>query len=81
MEKKRLKIVVDTIAAFNKFIEIMNQQTDDYYIENESGTIRVSAKSMLGAYYAYVEGIGHTFFLSNASNDGIFPSLTNFHPF
>lgn len=76
--KKKLKIVMAFEGALHEFMKIMAAQDDEFFLENEAGTVRVNAKSALGTLYMYKEhgGVGHTFFLINESHDGVFPAMT-----
>ena len=81
--KKRMKLVLATVEAVNAFMNVMSKQDDEYLLENETGSIRVSAKSQIGVLYMTTE-IGNSFFLVNMTHDGMFPdmlSVDGYHQF
>lgn len=67
----RARISIDTDGDIIEFIRACQKETDDYVVEDFSGTRRVSARSMLGMMYAVAEF--DELYLVNLSDDGSIP--------
>lgn len=72
----RAKIRLDTSAAVMNFVREINSDGSliKYTIENEEGTYRVSARSLLGVLYASAE-FNKGLYLVNESTDDPFPAF------
>ena len=76
MNKIRAHISLDTQKKILDFITQMNLEPDIYFIENESGTCRVDAHSMLGVIYASGDFVTEMY-LVNETENGYFPFFIN----
>ena len=74
----RAHIALETQSAILDFLKLLGNSGDLYIVENNDGTHRVNARSMLGLLYMATEHPKELFVL-NETNDGEFPpALDNF---
>ena len=72
----RAHIRIDNPTAAATFVSKINSEgtTHKYTIENQDGTARVDARSLLGVIYATTDYADHMYCV-NDTVDGVFPSL------
>lgn len=74
----RAHIALDTQPIILDFLRLMGEETDSYVVENEDGSYRASARSILGLMYMATEH-PMELFVRNMTHDGEFPVwLDNF---
>ena len=69
----RAHIALDTQPIILNFLKLMGEEADSYVIENEDGSYRANARSILGLMYMATEH-PREMFVRNMTNDGSFPS-------
>lgn len=76
--RKRMPFTLKDTSDLKAFMHELEQQPDEYIVENATGTMKVNGKSSIGMMYAFYEegGMGHNYFLVNNTNDGVFPNLS-----
>lgn len=79
MGHKRMKVSLKSLSEIQDFSKLMNEQEDDFVMENEDGTIQLPGKTMLGILrMAY--STEPYFFVVNKTRDGEFPPILRFKP-
>lgn len=78
MAHVRAQLSLETAREVSNFVKDINSDgsVNKYTLENFDGTLRVSARSLLGAMYASMEFDGKVF-LVNETEDGYFPSFVD----
>ena len=69
----RAHIALDTQPIILNFLSLIGEEPDSYVIENEDGSYRANANSILGLMYMATEH-PRELFIRNTVNDGSFPS-------
>ena len=70
----RTQIRLNSTTEAVKFVSVLNADgtADKYIIEDDTGDVRVNARSLLGVIYMSTEYNEHMY-LVNCSNDGQYP--------
>lgn len=71
----RAQIYLTGDTDVTEFVTVVNTKspTDKYVIENEDGSFKANARSIMGVLYA-TRDFQDNMFLVNLTNDGVFPS-------
>lgn len=77
MAHTRAKLNLDTGKSVAEFVRDINSDgsTDRWMVENFDGSLRVSARSLLGMMYASAEWNGEIYLFNSSNEDAEIPNF------